>query len=237
MSLEPLLLLPGLMCDARLFWHQIIAFSAERPVQVAPLTSGSSIEEMTEDVLQTAPPVFALAGHWLGGLVAMEILRRAPERVARIALIDVSPLPEPPQVAALRDPRIVRARSGKLAEAMLDEVPPAALAPGPGRTDVQAMMLEMAEALGPEVFFRQSRALMRRPDQQRALRNTRVRGLLLCGEHDTICPPRRHEFLAELMPHASFRLIRNAGHLSPLEQPEAVTAALQDWLNAPYLLK
>ncbi|WP_415184529.1 alpha/beta fold hydrolase [Phaeovulum sp.] len=231
MAAEPLLLLPGMMCDAHLFWHQIIAFSSTRPVLVAPLTEGSTIEEMADAVLQIAPPVFAVAGHWLGGLVAMEILRRVPDRVARIALLDVSPLSETPQVAAQREARIVRARSGKLIEALLDEVPAQALAPGPGRIDIQAMMLEMAEALGPDVFQRQSRALMRRPDQQRTLRNTRVLGLLACGEHDTLCPPRRHEFLAELMPNADFRLIRDAGHLAPLEQPEAVTAVLQDWLD------
>ncbi|MCL7465017.1 alpha/beta hydrolase [Phaeovulum sp. NW3] len=234
---EPLLILPGLMADARLFWHQIVTFSATRPVHVAPLAQGTTIEEMAEAVLADAPPAFALLGHWLGALVAMEILRRAPDRVTRIALADVSPLPESPQVAAAREPRIVRARAGKLTEAMLEEIPPEALAPGPGRIEVQAMMIDMAEALGAETFQRQSRALMRRPDQQRALRNTKVRALLLCGEHDTICPPRRHEFLAELMPHASFRLILGAGHLAPLEQPEKVTQALGEWLDAPLLLK
>jgi len=95
----------------------------------------------------------------------------------------------------------------------------------------------MADTFGPEGFARQSRALMRRPDQQRALRNTRVRAMLICGEHDTICPPRRHEFLAELMPHAEFRLILDAGHLSPLEQPLKVTRALRDWLDSPLLLR
>ncbi len=79
---------------------------------------------------------------------------------------------------------------------------------------------------------------MRRPDQQRALRNTKIRAMLICGEYDRICPPRRHEFLAELMPHADFRLILGAGgHLAPLEQPEKVTRALREWLAAPLLLK
>lgn len=236
MSADPLLFLPGFMCDARLFWHQIIDFSVDRMVLVAPL-EGATVEEMAEAVLARAPARFALVGHWLGGLVAMEILRRAPERVAAIALIDISPLAEPPQVAALREPRIVRARTGRLDEAMLEEVPPSALAPGEGRAEVQAMMLEMAEAHGPETFTNQSRALMRRPDQQRALRNTKVRAVLICGEYDTICPPRRHEFLAELMPHAEFRLILGAGHLAPLEQPVKVSKALRDWLDAPLLLR
>lgn len=236
MSPVPLVFMPGFMCDARLFWHQILDFSTDRAVIVAPLL-GASIEEMAEAALAIAPPRFALIGHWLGGIVAMEMLRRAPARISEIAMLDVSPLPETPATAALREPRIIRARTGRLDEVMLEEVPASALAPGPARTEVQAMLLDMAGRLGPEVFTSQSRALMRRPDQQRALRNTKVRAMLICGEFDTICPPRRHEFLAELMPHATFRPILGAGHLAPLEQPQKVSAALRDWLDAPLLLR
>lgn len=234
MSPDPLVFLPGFMCDARLFWHQILEFSAERSVIVARLR-GATIEEMAAQVLTEAPPKFALAGHWLGALVAMEILRRAPERVSQIALIDVSPSSETPQVAGLREQRIARARAGRLDEVMLDEIGPENFAPE--ATEAPAMMLQMAQDLGVDTFAQQSRALMRRPDQQRALRSTKVRAMLIAGEFDKICPPRRHEFLAELMPHADFRLILSAGHLSPLEQPEKVTMALRDWLASPFLLK
>lgn len=234
---EPLLLIPGLMMDARAFWHQIITVSAGRPVQVASLGACSSVEEMAKAVLEHAPPRFAVAGHWLGALVAMEVLKRAPERVTRIALMDVNPLPENPQVAAAREPRLVGARAGRLAEMMLQEVPETALAPGPGLADVQAMVLDMADAMGVDAYLAQSRALVRRPDHQRTLRTARLPALVLCGEHDTLCPVRRHEFLAELMPHARFELIRNAGHLPMLEQPEAVTNALLGWLSAPLLLR
>ncbi|KFE36896.1 alpha/beta fold hydrolase [Thioclava atlantica] len=235
MPSAPLVFLPGFMCDARLFWHPLQELSAQRSVMVARLR-GTSIEEMAEAVLEEAPARFALAGHWLGGIVAIEILRRAPERVSQIALIDVSPLPETPQVAAMRETRIVGARTGRLDEVMLDEIPAETLAPGPERAHAQALLLEMAAALGPEAFAAQSRALMRRPDLQRTLRNSKVRALLMCGEFDRICPPRRHEFLAELMPHAEYRMILGAGHLSPLEQPEKVTQGLRDWLEAPLLL-
>lgn len=234
---EPLLLIPGLMMDARAFWHQIITVSALRPVQVASLGAAASVEEMAKAVLDHAPPRFAVAGHWLGGLVAMEVLKRAPERVTRIALMDVNPLPENPQVAAAREPRLVGARAGRLAEMMLQEVPASTLAPGPGLADVQAILQDMADALGVDAYLAQSRALVRRPDHQRTLRTARLPALVLCGEHDTLCPVRRHEFLAELMPHARFELIRNAGHLPMLEQPEAVTAALLGWLSAPLLLR
>ncbi|MEX1660727.1 alpha/beta fold hydrolase [Thioclava sp. 15-R06ZXC-3] len=232
---DPLIFLPGFMCDARLFWHPVQELSADRSVTVARLR-GTTIEEMAARVLAEAPPRFALVGHWLGGVVAMDVLRRAPERVSQIALIDISSLPETPQMAGKREPRIVRARTGRLDEVMLEEIPAEALAPGETRPHVQALLLEMAAALGPDTFIEQSRALMRRPDFQRTLRSTRTRAMLMCGEYDQICPPRRHEFLAELMPHATYRLILGAGHLSPLEQPEKITQGLRDWLDAPLLL-
>ena len=234
MSPEPLVFLPGFMCDARLFWHQMLDFSTTHSV-VMPRLRGASIEDMAAGFLAEAPPKFALVGHWLGGIVALEIMRRAPERITQLALIDVSALPDTPQIAALRELHIAKARAGQLDAAMLAEIPPENFAPD--ALDAQAMMLQMASDLGVDCFVDQSRALMRRPDQQRALRNTKMRTMLICGEYDRICPPRRHEFLAELMPHADFRLILGAGHLSPLEQPEKVTLALRDWLASPYLLK
>ncbi|OOY30968.1 alpha/beta hydrolase [Thioclava sp. F36-6] len=235
MPSDPLVFLPGFMCDARLFWHPLQELSSERSVMVARLR-GATIEEMAQTVLDEAPPQFALVGHWLGAIVAIEILRRAPDRVSQVALLDVSPLPEMPQIAAARETRIVKALTGRLDEMMLEEIPAESLAPEPGRAEIQAMMLEMAAGLGADTFEAQSRALMRRPDLQRTLRATKTRALLMCGEYDKICPPRRHEFLAELMPHAEFRLILGAGHLSPLEQPEKITQNLRDWLEAPLLL-
>ena len=113
MTTDPLVFLPGFMCDARLFWHPLQELSASHTVIVAPLR-GASVEEMADAVLAEAPPRFTLIGHWLGAVVAVEMLRRAPERVSQIALIDVSPLPETPQAAAMREPRIVMARAGRL---------------------------------------------------------------------------------------------------------------------------
>lgn len=237
MTAEPLLLIPGFMEDARAFLPQIAAFSSERAVQIAAFGAVETIEDMARDVLAVAPPFFALAGHWLGGLVAMEILRRAPEHVSRVALMDVVTLAETPKAAAEREPRIAMARAGRLAEAMEQEIPPAALASGPGRAKIQSRLREMAEDLGPEAFARQSRALMRRPDQQKTLRSAMVQTLVLCGAEDRLCPVRRHEFLAALMPRATLKVIEGAGHVPCLEQPEAVTSALREWLSTPYLLR
>jgi pimeloyl-ACP methyl ester carboxylesterase len=234
---EPLVLLPGMMCDARLFGPQIAELSSEMPVMVAPVSHGERIEEIASGLLSLLPQRFALAGLSMGGIVAMEILRRAPDRVSRLALMDTNPLAETPVVAANREPQIVKVRSGRLIEVMRDEMKPNYLAPGPQRADVMALVMDMAEVLGPEVFIRQSRALQRRRDQQVTLRKCKVPTLVLCGAHDALCPVKRHSFMAELIPGAELKVIENAGHLPTLETPEETTAALRDWMRRPLVLR
>jgi len=228
---EPLVLIPGMMCDARLFGPQILALGADRAVHLAPITGADRIEALAQEVLAHAPPRFALAGLSMGGIVAMEILRRAPERVARLALLDTNALSEQPNIAAAREAQIVAARSGRLAEVMRDEMKPNYLAPGPAQKDVLDLVMAMAEALGPEVFIRQSRALQRRPDQQATLRKYGGISLVLCGEYDALCPLKRHELMAGLLPNARLTVVPDAGHLPTLEQPAAVNAALTEWLD------
>ena len=236
MTSEPLVLLPGMMCDARLFGPQIAELSADTAVMVAPITQGERVEEIASHLLDQLPHRFALAGLSMGGIVAMEILRRAPDRVSRIALLDTNPLAETPQVAAAREPQIVAVRAGRMQDVMRDEMKPNYLAPGPHRGDVLDLVMDMAEALGPEVFVRQSRALQRRPDQQTTLRKCRAPALVLCGAHDTLCPVKRHEFMAELIPNATLRVMEHSGHLPTLEQPAETTRALREWLEQPVIL-
>lgn len=234
---EPIVFLPGLMCDARLFGPQIAELSSDRAVMCAPISQGERIEEIASGLLEVLPAKFALAGLSMGGIVAMEILRRAPDRITRIALMDTNPLPETPQVAAAREPQIIGARSGRLLEVMRDEMKPNYLAPGPQRVDVLNLVMDMAAAMGPEVFVRQSRALQRRRDQQSTLRKCKVPALVLCGEHDALCPVKRHTFMAELIPYAQLKIISNAGHLPTLENPGATTEAILEWLAQPYVLQ
>ncbi|MCL3882284.1 alpha/beta hydrolase [Marivita sp. GX14005] len=235
--IEPIVLLPGMMCDARLFEPQIRALSATHPVMVAPITQGQRIEEIASGLLDALPQKFALAGLSMGGIVAMELLRRAPDRVTRIALMDTNCLAETPQMAANREPQIIKVKAGKLAEVMRDELKPNYLAPGPQRPSVLQTVMEMAQTLGPEVFVRQSRALQRRRDQQPTLRKIRQPALVLCGAHDALCPVKRHVFMAELIPHARLAVIDDAGHLPTLETPDAVSDALREWLEQPYVLR
>lgn len=234
--IEALILLPAMMCDARLWRAQVEAFARERPVMVAPTHLGATVGEVAAQVLDAAPRRFALAGLGLGGVVAMEVLRRAPERVARIALMAAEALAETPQSAAAREAGIVAAKSGRLSDAVRDMPASAALAPGPGRAGIQALVRDMAAGLGAEAFVRQSRLMQRRPDQQRALRQMKAPALILAGAQDTAFPLKRHEFLAELIASAELQVIEAAGHLPPLEAPEAVTGALRRWLQAPYRL-
>lgn len=238
---EPLVLLPGMMCDARLFAAQITDLSRDRAVMLAPITRGERIEEIAASLIDQLPARFALAGLSMGGIVAMELLRRIPDRITRLCLMDTDPLAEPPQVAAIREPWIVRARAGKLDEVMREALKPSVLAPGPGRAAVLALMYAMAADLavdlGPDLFVRQSRALQRRPDQQGTLRKCKVATLILCGEHDALTPVKRHTFMAELIPNATLRIIADAGHIPTLEQPEAVIEALRGWLDAPQVAR
>ena len=234
--IEPLVLLPAMMCDARLWRAQAEALALERAVTVAPTHLGASVGEVAAQVLDASPRRFALAGLGLGGVVALEVLRRAPERVARLALIAADALTETPQVAAAREQWIVAAKTGRLADAVRAMPAMTALAPGPKRPEVQALVARMAEDLGPDVYVRQSRLMQRRPDQQRALRQLKAPTLILAGAHDAAFPVKRHEFLAELVASARLEVIEEAGHLAPLEAPDAMTEALRHWLRAPYRL-
>jgi pimeloyl-ACP methyl ester carboxylesterase len=229
---DPLVLLPGMMCDARLFGPQIMEFGKTRAVHLPPITGHETVEALAAEVLAHAPKTFALAGLSRGGIVAMEVFRQAPLRVSRMCLMDTNALAETPAHAASREPLIVKVMAGRLAEVVVEEMKPNYLAPGPGRQAVLDLVLDMALGLGEGVFLRQSRALQRRPDQQATIRKLRVPTLVLCGEHDTLCPVSRHQFMADLVGHAKLEVIGGAGHLPTLEQPDAVVAAMTKWLNA-----
>jgi pimeloyl-ACP methyl ester carboxylesterase len=226
----PLVLLPGMMCDGRLFAPQIAALG-RRAVMVAPVTEHDSVQALAAAILAHAPPRFALAGLSMGGIVAMEVLRQAPKRVARLALLDTNPLAETPEVQARRGPQIARALAGGLGHVMRDEMKPNYLAPGTGQGALLDLCLAMALDLGPQVFERQSLALRDRPDQQAVLRGFGGPALVLMGEHDRLCPRIRHDLMHALMPQSRLVIVPGAGHLPTLENPTATNVALRRWLE------
>ena len=226
--MTPLVLLPGMMCDARLFAPQVAAI-ADRPVIVADVTGADTTAALARAVLTEAPARFALAGLSMGGIVAMEVLAQAPERVAGLCLMDTNPKAEHPGFAASRGPQVARVEAGKLEAVMREELMPRYLAAGSDRAILDVCMA-MARDLGPEVFARQSRALAGRTDRQAALRGVAVPTLVLCGREDALCPLHRHEAMHALIPGSTLAVIEGAGHLPVLEAPEAVNAHLRDWL-------
>jgi pimeloyl-ACP methyl ester carboxylesterase len=234
---DPLILIPGLMCDARAFLPQIMTLSKGRTIMIALPTPGATVEEISARILDGAPQKFVLVGQGLGGDVALDLVRRASDRVTRIVLLSTDPLAEAPQIAAAREARMVAARAGRLAEAMAEEVPLSSLVEGPQRQEIYTTLQDMARDLGPEVFLAQSRALQRRPDQQKTLRRAMLPALILAGENDRLVPLRRQELVAGLMPFARLEIIPGAGHMAPLEQPQAVTEALEEFLAGPLLLR
>ena len=208
---EPLLLLPGMMCDERLFAAQAAALDGA--VAWKALRE-ETIEDMADAVLARAPDRFALAGLSMGGIVAMEIAGRAPERVARLALLDTNHLPEAPERRAARAPQIEAALEGKLETIMAEEMKPAYLAPNHPRTsEILALVRDMALGLGPEVFRAQSLALRDRQDQTKTLQGLTMPTLLLVGAHDRLCPAETAR--GDARAHSPRRSRRRAGRGPP----------------------
>lgn len=234
---EPILLIPGLLSDARVFLPQIVHLGAAHPIHIALPTGGDSVEQMAEAILASAPPTFAVIGHGLGGDVALDILRRENGRATRAVLLSTDPLAEPPATAAAREARMVAAKAGRLKEVVAQEYPDACLAPSEWKGEIAALLRDMALTLGEGAFLRQSRALQRRPDQQKTLRRTKLPLLFIAGAEDTLVPVRRQDFAAQLAPYGKLQVIDGAGHLPMLEQPEAVTAAIETFLAGPMMLR
>jgi pimeloyl-ACP methyl ester carboxylesterase len=220
-----------MMCDARLFAAQISEFSADYPVMIPALTGQSTFAALSKDILAHAPPRFALAGLSMGGIIAMEIVRQAPERVSRLALMDTNPLAEQATRATERDAQIDRVRNNGLRLVMRDEMLPNYLADSSKNAHLLNLCMEMAEALGEDVFTQQSRALQQRPDQCDTLRGIDMPTLILCGEQDTVCPLERHVMMCDLIPGARLAVISGAGHLPVLEQSELTNKEIKLWLN------
>ena len=228
--MTPLVLIPGMMCDSRMWGNLPIALLPRTLVHALPI-GADSVRAIATNILKDLPTRFALAGLSMGGIVAMEILRQASDRVTHLALLDTNPLAETTEMQARRLAQIAKVEAGGLAELMRDEMKPNYLMPGLGQPAVLELCMDMAMTLGPEVFISQSRALASRADQQATLESFKGPTLILMGEDDQLCPRPRHDLMHKLMPQSRLVIIEGAAHLPTLEQPTQTTAALRRWLE------
>lgn len=222
----PLLLLPGLVCDERVY-AQVRSWLADvtDPV-VVDLTGADTMAALADNVLANAPERFAIAGLSMGGYCALEIAHRAPQRVAALALVDTSARPDTPESRAGRERQIARARSGEY-EAVIEELLPKWV--HPSRIDdgaVADVVRSMARDAGPATFERQQRAIMSRADSRPRLGAIRCPTVVICGAEDALMPLPIHEELRDAIAGAKLHVVPECGHLAPLERPAAVAAAL-----------
>ena len=227
----PVVLVPGLLGSPRLYAPQIPELWRRGPVMVADHTRDDSMGAMARRILASAPPRFALAGLSMGGYVALEIIRQAPARVAKLALLDTSARADTPEAIATRHAQMALAASGRLGQVV--EAQFERLVHPLHRTDPQLREANrlMAEDVGPEAFVRQQNAIIGRPDSRPTLTTISCPTLVLVGEQDQLTPLDRAVEMAHGIRGAELVTVPECAHLSTLEQPRAVTRALLGWLE------
>ncbi len=228
---ETLVLIPGLACTARLFEAQIAALSESRNVVVAEHTRDDSIPAIAARLLKDAPEHFALAGLSMGGYVALEVVRQAPERVRRLALLDTSARPDTPEARQDRERLIALAQAGRLEDIHSKLWPRLVHTEHQSDQELQDVVFEMMRETGPDAYVRQQRAIMGRADSRPLLPGIEIPTLILVGEGDAITPPEIAREMADMIEWASLAIVPGAGHLSTIEQPERVAQTMRLWLE------
>ncbi|WP_439813814.1 alpha/beta fold hydrolase [Zavarzinia sp. CC-PAN008] len=225
----PILLIPALYCSARLYAEQIPALWSVAPVMVANHTRGDSIAEIAAQILAEAPPRFALGGLSMGGYTALEIMRQAPERVTRLALMDTSARADTPEQTAGRAASIATVQRDGF-DAFLDQA--WQIAVDPARThdaDLRQLYRTIAWDVGPERFMRQQAAIGKRPDSRPHLGRIACPTLVMVGAQDVATPPHLAEEMAAAIPGARLVRVPDCGHLATIERPQDVTRILVEW--------
>ena len=233
---RPLVLVPGLTCDAEVWQEQVTALGSSCHIQVAEHGLADTLGAMAERILVDAPPRFALAGHSMGGRVALEVMMRAPERVERLALLDTDFEGLAPGEAGERE-RLNRFRLVDIARRQGMNAMAREWAWGMVHTDhrddegLMEQIHRMVARAPLAQFEAQIRALLRRPGHADVLPGIRVPTLVLCGHEDSWCALERHEDMAARIPGSVLVDVPHCGHMCTMEQPEIVSAALQAWLE------
>jgi pimeloyl-ACP methyl ester carboxylesterase len=227
----PILLIPGLAGSPRIYAPVASAMWRLGPVTVANHIRDDTIGAIARRILAEAPPRFALAGHSVGGYIAFEIMRQAPDRVAKLALVNTQARPDTPEATARRRALIARAKGGQY-RAVLDELFPGFVHPS-RREDgaLRKLVHDMGDDIGAEAFVRQQTAIMSRPDSRPALAWIKCPTLVLTGDEDNTIPNTLSKEMADGIPGAKLVILPDCGHLPQVEQPQATADALVEWLR------
>jgi pimeloyl-ACP methyl ester carboxylesterase len=227
----PLALCPGLLLDQRLWKHQIPALADVAECRVPDFSTQDSIGAMARAVLKLMPQRFALAGLSMGGYVALEVVAQAPERVTHLALLDTRAVTDTPEEAARRRGLMELSQKGRF-KGVTPKLLPLLLHPANLKNEkLTRLVMDMAESIGREGFLRQQKALLNRADRSRQLPTIVQPTLVLCGRQDALTPLPLSQAMARAIPDAKLVVVEDSGHLTPMEQPEAVNRALREWLK------
>lgn len=228
---ESLMLVPGLNCTEELFRPQVEALSGDYDIRVADHRQDETIPMIAARILAGAPERFAIAGLSMGGYITLEVLRQAPGRVTRLALLDTTARPDTEEGRRNRERLIGFAQSGRFEEVHPVLWPRLVHPARYGDKALEAVVIKMMRETGPEAFVRQQRAIMGRPDSRSMLPGIEIPTLVLVGDQDAITPPEMAREMAEAIEWASLVVVPECGHLSTLERPQAVNQALSAWLT------
>jgi pimeloyl-ACP methyl ester carboxylesterase len=231
MPRSPLVLLPGLLNTRRVYEHQVEALQDIADIVVPELWHDDTIGAMAETALAAAPPTFALCGFSMGGYVAFEIFRRAPTRVERIALIDTQAAPDSPESRTRRQAFIEQTRLGRFHGVHPTLLPQIIHPTRLKDAAVTQPILDMAKEIGGDGFVRQQQAILGRPDSRPLLVEIEVPAVVIVGRQDMATPLPRSQQMAADIANAQLVILEECGHVSPLERPAEVSAALRRWLT------
>lgn len=227
---QPLLLVPGLLCDAALWDHQTRYLGDIANIGIVETMRDDSFDAMVERALASAPPRFALAGLSMGGYIAFEFMRKVADRVTRLALLDTSARPDTEERLRQRREVVALAEHGRF-KGITPRLLPSFVHPDRiGDAPLVDAITDMAERVGRESFLRQQKAVMGRPDSRPDLAEITVPTVVICGRQDAATPLQVNAEIAEGIPGARLCVIEECGHMAPMERPHAVTALMRDWL-------
>ncbi len=228
----PLVMVPGLLCTANLYADQVSGLADIADMTIGRHTGHPTMAAIAEEILGSAPQRFALAGLSMGGYIALEILRRAPDRVMRLALLDTSARPDLPERTAARRKLIELGRTHGMAAVQTALLPSLVLVARQDEQPLAGRIVQMAVDTGFDAFVRQQEALMSRPDSRGFLETIHCPTLVVVGDADALTPPEMAHELNAGIAGSKLVVVPACGHLSTMERPEAVNSALRQWLTA-----